>query len=57
MVAALGVLFPVAFIVAGGMVAKNLADAKKNADTLRNQMLYFAITKVYLEELDKFMKA
>ena len=57
MVAALGVLFPVAFIVAGGMVTKNLADAKKNADTLRNQMLYFAITKVYLEELDKFMKA
>ena len=57
MVAAFGILFPAAFIVAGGMIAKTLADAKKNADALRNQMLYFAITKVYLEELDQFIKA
>ena len=56
-IAALGVLFPVAFVVGGGLVAKSLSDAKKNADTLRQQMLYFAINKVYREELDKFMKA
>ena len=54
--AALGLLMPVSLVVAGGLIAKDLSDAKKNADVLRNQMLYFAINKVYKDELDKFMK-
>ena len=53
---ALGLLFPPALIVAGGMAAKDVSEAKKNSKTLRSQMLYFAITKVYMEELDRFMK-
>jgi hypothetical protein len=56
-IAALGLLFPVTVLVAGGLVAKNLSEAKKNADILRSQMLYFAIAKVYKEELDAFMKS
>lgn len=55
-IVALGLLFPPALIVAGGMVAKEASEAKKNSKVLRSQMLYFAVTKVYLEELDKFMK-
>ena len=53
---ALGLLFPPALAVAGPMVAKDASDAIKNFNVLRSQMLYFAITKVYLEELDAFMK-
>lgn len=53
---ALGLLFPPALIVAGGMAVKDVSDVKKNSKLLRSQMLYFAITKVYLEELDKFIK-
>ena len=55
-IAALGLLFPEALVIGGGMVAKNLSDARKNADMLRSQMMCFAITKVYQEEMDKFMK-
>lgn len=54
--AVLGLLFPPALIVAGGMAIKDASDIKKNSQLLRSQMLYFAITKVYLEELDKFIK-
>ena len=53
---ALGVLFPPALLLAGGMVAKNVSEAIKNYKILRSQMLYYAVTKVYLEELDAFMK-
>lgn len=50
---ALGVLFPPALIVAGG---KALSTSIKDNKELRKQMLYYAICKVYREELDSFMK-
>lgn len=53
---ALSLLFPPALIVTGGMVAKDASEAVKNSKLIRSQMLYYAITKVYLEELDRFMK-
>ena len=53
---ALSLLFPPALIVTGGMVAKDASEARKNSKLIRSQMLYFAITKVYMEELDRFMK-
>ena len=52
----LGLLLPGVLFVAGGMLAKGASDAKKIDEILRSQMLYYAITKVYLEELDNFMK-
>ena len=54
---ALSLLFPPALFVAGGMVAKDASEVFKNAKVIRSQMLYFALTKVYLEELDAFMKS
>lgn len=54
--APMGVVFPPALLVMGGMAAKAVSEALKNYKALRSQMLYFAITKVYMEELDKFMK-
>lgn len=54
--ASLGLLLPSAFIAAGVLYAKDAKEAIKNAKILRSQMLYFAVTKVYFEELDKFMK-
>lgn len=53
---ALGLLFPPALIVTSGLVVKDVSDVIKNEKILRSQMLYFAITKVYLEELNAFMK-
>ena len=54
---ALSLLFPPALFIAGGMVVKDASEAIKNAKALRSQMLYFALSKVYLEELDAFMKS
>ena len=54
--AAFGLLIPASLILTGGLVAKNLTEAKKKAEVLRKQMLYYAINKVYREELDSFMK-
>ena len=54
---ALSLLFPPALLVTGGIVAKEASEVFKNAKVIRSQMLYFALTKVYLEELDAFMKS
>ncbi len=54
---ALSLLFPPALLVTGGMVVKDASEVFKNAKVIRSQMLYFALTKVYLEELDAFMKS
>lgn len=54
---ALSLLFPPALLLTGGMVAIDASEVSRNAKVIRSQMLYFALTKVYLEELDAFMKS
>ena len=50
------VLFPPAAPFFGGIVGAGANDYKKSKDILRAQMLYFAVTKAYLEGLEDFMK-
>lgn len=52
----LGVMYPLAFGAAGAIVGGTIAaDAMKDSKLLRKQMLYYAINKVYIEELNDFM--
>ncbi len=53
--AALGIICPLANIPTAILYAKDLEDVKKNEKALRSQMLYYAINRVYLEELDSFI--
>ena len=55
--AALGILCPLANIPTAIIYAKDMEEVKKNEKALRSQMLYYAINKVYFEELDHFMKS
>ena len=55
--AALGIICPLANIPSAIIYAKDLEEVKKNEKALRSQMLYFALNKVYFEELDHFMKS
>lgn len=49
-------LFPPAVPFAGGAIAVDANELAKNKQLLREQMLYFAISKAYYEGLEEFMK-
>ena len=49
-------LFPPAAFYIGGLAADAVQDMISNKKLIREQMLYFGITKAYLESLDDFMK-
>ena len=53
---ALGLVFPPAMVLVGGMAAVDASNAINDNKIVREQMLYYALNKVYLEELDSFMK-
>lgn len=50
-------LFPPAVPFAGGAVAADTAEVIRNKKLLRDQMLYFALSKAYYEGLEDFMKS
>lgn len=53
---AVGLLFPPSMIAAGGLAVKDVSAAMKDSRLRREQMLFLAVTKFYLDELDAFMR-